>query len=453
MALISLSLLASVLIGAALTYWHAHKKVAVEMNAALSSAQISVTDAVEPLGRAAEPARQLQRIVSAFNGNRHLHAAWVGPTGIIVAESELAVPEQPTPLWFYQMFSGVPLRSDIALPRRMADLGYIRLSTDSHSEVGEVWEDISLKMLIVLLFTLLVLGLVSFSLSHALRPLLNLAGAFSRVGDGDYTASVPVAGPQEFARLYSAFNAMTSRLFEMETQNTRLNEQLATVQDEERADIARDLHDEFGPFLFSIDVDARSLRNKLTHCSAELASGADSIRASVAHLQKHLRSILGRLRPSALLDLGLKHALDHLVEFWRHRNPHVSITLQIEQTSYDAVVDNTCYRVVQEALNNAMKHGSPDTINIAVSHMPGWVCVRVFDNGNGMPDCPKHGFGLSGMRERLSSIGGSLRFGNRDYGLGFELEATIPLPDNADTSPPLIRRSQSSQVPDEAFDH
>lgn len=158
LVLISLALLASIAAGLLLTYWHANKKVAVEMRAALSSAQSFVSDAVEPLPKATEPARSLQRIVSSFDGNRHLRAFWIGPAGQQVTESHLAPPDEHAPEWFFTIFAGESLRADVELPRRMTDLGFIRLSTDAHSEVGEVWEDLSLKMIIVLIFTGLVLG-------------------------------------------------------------------------------------------------------------------------------------------------------------------------------------------------------------------------------------------------------------------------------------------------------
>jgi two-component system sensor histidine kinase UhpB len=428
LVLISLALLASIAAGLLLTYWHANKKVAVEMRAALSSAQSFVSDAVEPLPKATEPARSLQRIVSSFDGNRHLRAFWIGPAGQQVTESHLAPPEESAPEWFFSIFAGESLTADVALPRRMTDLGFIRLSTDAHSEVGEVWEDLSLKMIIVLIFTGLVLALVNSALGHALRPLTNLSEALGRVGGGDYTAQVPIDGPPEFSRIYRSFNAMTSRLLDVETQNSRLNDQLAKVQDEERADIARDLHDEFGPFLFSIDVDARSIQTKSAKDRLPvIANNADSIRGSVAHLQKHLRSILGRLRPSALLDLGLKHALDHLIDFWKVRQPGVQIKLSISQTSYSDQVDNICFRIAQEAINNAMKHGAPDLIEIAIESTARDLVMTVTDNGQGLRCTPSHGFGLSGMRERIRAAGGSLESGNRQDGPGFAIHAHLPL--------------------------
>ena len=306
LSLIALALLLSIAVGSVLTYWHANKKVAIEMEAALAVADGAVRDAVEPLAKYTEPSRQLQRIVASFNGNRHLRAFWIGPTGATFAESNLLAPSEPVPEWFYVVFAGEPHTARVPLPEKMSDLGHILLSTDSHSEVSEVWEDLSLKALIVAAFSALVLTLVFSALKHALSPLGDLTSAFSRVGRGDYDAQVSTSGPLELSSIYKAFNGMARQLADMEQQNARLNDQVVTVQEEERADIARDLHDEFGPFLFSIDVDARSIRRTYDRGQVDgIGEGADSIRLSIAHLQTHLRSILGKLRPTALLDLGL----------------------------------------------------------------------------------------------------------------------------------------------------
>ncbi|MEQ1717179.1 MAG: HAMP domain-containing protein [Hyphomicrobium sp.] len=432
LSLITLALLLSIAAGSVLTYWHSNKKVSIEMEAALAVGEGAVRDAVEPLARNHEPARQIQRIVASFNGNRHLQAFWIGPTGVSFAESKLLPPTEPMPEWFFNIFAGQPHESIVAFPSRMADMGHIRLATNSRSEVGEVWEDISLKILIVAAFSGLVLSLVYSAIGHALRPLDNLSLALSRVGEGDYEAQVPTTGPSELSSIYKDFNGMAGQLLDMARRNARLNDQLMSVQEEERADIARDLHDEFGPFLFSIDVDARAIRK----ChdgggGAVVGEGADSIRSSVAHLQKHLKSILGKLRPAVLLDLGLSHALDHLVEFWSGRHPGINFGLNMKNATFGERIDTICFRVVQESLNNAVRHGKPSHIDIDIRVVkPAMLRISVTDDGDGKrtsEDKATVGFGLAGMRERLNSAGGTLNVGNRSGCAGFEVVALLPL--------------------------
>src|SRR5262249_50704995 len=153
-------------------------------------------------------------------------------------------------------------------------------------------------------FSILVLGLVYWILQRGLRPLNELGEAFVRIGAGDYTARVAESGSTELLHLAGSFNQMASRLSKMKVQNDRLNEQLASVQEEERADIARELHDEIGPFLFAVSLDVSAMQRVAKGSAGELASRIDAVRDAITHMQRHLRSILGRLRPTVLLDLG-----------------------------------------------------------------------------------------------------------------------------------------------------
>lgn len=420
-----------------MTYWHAHKKVRVEMQAAISVGISSTHEAVASIAKSSEPSRNLQRIVASFNGDRHLQATWIGPTGAPIAESRVLGPSDDVPDWFYRIFAGEPYVADVTLPPKLADLGHIRLATDSHNETEEIWEDLALKSLIVSIFTCLLMSLVHAALGNALKPLERLSAALGSVGRGDYSTQVPETGPRELASIYGEFNRMAGMLNESENQNRRLNDQLSRVQEEERADIARDLHDEFGPFLFSVDVDARSIREAADGGKAEISRSADDIRSSVAHMQKHLRSILGRLRPSALLDLGLAPALDHLVGFWRSRQPGIAFSLSVDRQSFGMREDDTCYRVVQESISNAVRHGKSTAIDISVhSDEAGSIHVRVRDNGSGLNVSGTKGFGLVGMRERVAALRGQVTVEGDPGGTGVLVYAVLPKGDGDVHAPP-----------------
>ena len=222
---------------------------------------------------------------------------------------------------------------------------------------------------------------------------------------------------------------MADQLQAAELQNRRLNAQLSTVQEEERADIARDLHDEIGPFLFAVDVDAQTIPTYLERGAVQDATvRASAIRQSVAHMQSHIRSILSRLRPSMLLDLGLSHAIDQLVAFWRKRHPGITFNVMAEQTSYGAKIDEVAYRIVQEAVSNAVRHGNPSRIGIAIRADDGGILrVSVSNNGKELMDNGSYGFGLAGMRERIAAQGGNLTISNTAGGQGVELIAALPL--------------------------
>ena len=90
---------------------------------------------------------------------------------------------------------------------------------------------------------------------RALKPLNEIIAALRRVGDGDYAEQAPARGPSEFMQLSNGFNQMVTRLARMSGRKDRLEEQLVEVQEEERAELASDLHDEIGPLLFAVNVD------------------------------------------------------------------------------------------------------------------------------------------------------------------------------------------------------
>src|SRR5579859_538207 len=150
----------------------------------------------------------------------------------------------------------------------------------------------------------------------------------------------------------------------------------------------------------------------------------ESIQAAVGHTQRLVRDILGRLRPTELIELGLKAAIDELVAFWSARQPGIAFSVRVpddEDLPLADEVRETVYRVVQEGLNNAVRHGRPGRIEITVARADGGeILARVSDDGapSGKPE--GDGFGLRGMRERVAAAGGRLTIsrGDGDRGAG-----------------------------------
>ena len=429
LALVALVLAVCLAAGGALTYWQGLRKIELEMSSAIEVADSAVGDAMSTIGTSPDASAYLHRIVTSFDGDRHVVARLVGSNGTVDV-SRLRPPGDPAPSWLYKLLAGPAHSRRFELPAGLKHLGVITIEADPHNEIGEVWEDLKLKFLIIFGFCGIVLALIYAILGRALRPLEALSAALARVGQGDYTAHVAETGPEDLNLIYRAFNRMAAQLRTAEQQNQRLNEQLSTVQEEERAEIARDLHDEIGPFLFATDVDAQSIPLLLSRdASDDVVSRSKAIRQSVQHMQLHLRGILSRLRPAMLIDQGLTHAVEQLVAFWRARRPQITFQTDIEDARFPANIEETAFRILQEGMSNAVRHGNPSIIELTARRTDdGTLRVVISDDGSGIAATSTRGFGLNGMKERIAALGGHLSVNGRVNEKGVILIAEIPLP-------------------------
>ncbi len=425
---ILLTLLLSLTAGGAFTYWHAVAKIETEMNAAIGVGSRIAHNAVDDWEEATDPARRLALLVADFEGDRHLRATLVAPDGKVVRSSQVARAENPAPAWLVGLLAAPPKMVAVDLPTVFDRFGTVVLQTDPRNEVAEVWSDVWLTLSVLTIFCALVLTFIYWTLATTIRPLHNLTAAFARVGDGDYRERLNERGPLELVRLSQSFNQMVERLARSEAQNKRLQKQLTTVQDEERADLARDLHDEIGPLLFAADVDAVAIEQlaKVGEYD-DIPHRVGIIREAIGRMQRHVREILGRLRSAMLLDVGLAHAIDNLVAFWRAHRPKLIVRVDVPEESFGELIDATIYRVVQESLSNAVRHGSPTTISIEVeSNADQSIDIRVTDDGCGLKDSSGGGFGIVGMQERVATLGGHLEVANRSDGPGVVVSARLP---------------------------
>jgi two-component system, NarL family, sensor histidine kinase UhpB len=426
---IALVMIASLALGSVAVYWHAVRKVETEMRAALTVGKHTVHNVIDEVDEAANPQRRLQMLVADFDGDRHLRASLLDANNAAVAASHTSVASDRAPEWFYRALVRTPERVRVDLPAPFNSYGAVLLETDSHNEIDEVWSDTILSSTILATFCGCVLGLVFFTLGYALRPLREMSAAFVRIGHGDYGARVAEGGPRELTHLCGGFNQMAARLADVDLENRRLEDQLAAVQEEERAELARDLHDEVGPLLFAVSADVAVIqRHEVANACVKTATRLEAIREAVVLMQRHVRAILGRLRPPILLDLGLVPAVDSLVAFWRKRYPAICFEVRITSEVLGARLDQPIYRMVQEGVSNALRHSRPTRIEIAVHrHDDGAITVEVSDDGGGMHDSGHAiGFGLIGMRERVRSLGGTLVVGNRPRSQGVTIFARFP---------------------------
>ena len=434
--LIGLVLLISLACGSALVGWRAANSVRTELRAALDVGMKTIRNGIDGLVGIDDRAGELRQLVATFNGNRHVRATLLDGQGQPVAVSQLFVPTQPAPDWFDRLIAGRPGAVRLRVPETVGG-GAIALQADPINEIGEVWEGSRDAVLVLAGFAAMSALLIYAVVGRALRQLEILSTAFEHVGKDDCPAALPVHGPPELMRLASGFNLMTRRLDTAAAHNHRLNERLLTLQAEERADLARDLHDEIGPLLFAVDMTAATIARLAGNSrEAEIPTHALAIHEAVGRMQRHVRVILGRLRP--MQALGLEAAVDRLAAFWRSRRPDIvfGVAVSVDEERIGNDLKETIYRMVQEATSNAIRHGRPKQVAIAIApDEAAGIRVEVADDGIGMSADRMTGrdptrLGLIGMRERVMAMAGSLSIQRGRDGKGLVLVARLPWADS-----------------------
>ncbi len=232
-----------------------------------------------------------------------------------------------------------------------------------------------------------------------------------------------------------AASAATAVALAQSVESDRVRSLMAAA-DAERNRWARELHDETLQGLGALHLLLAAARRRGDARQTELA-----VDEAIEHIQQeieNLHAIISDLRPAALDQLGLRPALEVLVE-----SRSVDGTLTIASvltlpgpTDGDArlapEVESTIYRLVQEALTNVVKHAHARHATVAVIAEEGVVSIEVGDDGTGFEtDTPAPGFGLANMRERVTLAGGTLTI-DSDPGGGTHIAAQIPMPTRGD---------------------
>ena len=431
-ALIGAVLLISMLLGTMVAGYQAKHALNAELAAGLTGAEQTVRSAFEDLPHSDHQARDLHQLVATFDGNRHVRAALLNARGQAIQISRTSSPLSKAPGWFHALLRPDTKAVQVRAPESVGGAYAILLTPTAALDIGQTWEEFVGVALVMTASALIGLFLVYLVIGAAFRPLRSLAVEFSRIGTGDYSGRVAEAGPLELLSLQRGFNEMAGQLGGATARNRLLTDQLLTIQDEERADIARDLHDEIGPHLFGVNMDAEMIA-QLNGAGRQdaIPDQVRSIQTAVAHMQRQVRDLLDRLRPTRVTEFGLNAAIADLVKFWMARRPDIVFELDLFEEE-DRLPDTTkevIYRVVQEAANNAVRHGNPKTVRIGVQLDGGGdLEVMVLDDG-GEPARPRNsgGLGLIGMRERVTALGGTLATGRSVSGEGWSVVANLPL--------------------------
>ncbi len=254
---------------------------------------------------------------------------------------------------------------------------------------------------------------------NRLRKLSTVSTAFAA---GDLQRRVQLQGKDEFAQLGTQFNQMADQL---QTQMDELHD-LATL--EERNRLARELHDGVKQQLFSLNLTVGAIKSIVRSNPDVAEERLNQVVLQSQQIHQELDAIIKQLRPLALEDHGLAHALERLTQTWQASH-NATVTYQaVAAREVARDIEEALYRVTQEALQNIGKHANAQSVDLQLTYSDADLQLTIADNGIGFDQSSQRdsGLGMRSMQERMSNVGGTLTVSSVP-GRGTTLKASVPI--------------------------
>lgn len=411
---------------------NARQALASEMASSTQLAKGLLVNALPTLRFSNDLSERLTLIVDSVRHTRHIRAWFEDMHGqpLIGQEDQTGFFNKPdAPDWFIRMMEPEAVAFRRLITKGSKSYGYLIVEADPSDEVTEVWRDVQMLFWLGVLFLSMILMLIYIALRQGLTPLEELAHALARLEKGDFEARVDTSAVRELTPIQMRFNHMASVLEKTMAENHALAGNMLTVQEGERRDLSRELHDELAPCLFGIRVDLGEIERLAgEHQIDEIQEKVSSVKSITTHIQSLVRKMLSRLRPMTLDDLGLTDALRDMLHNWRERQPEIDWEWDFVGDFHDLpdTLQVTVYRVVQECTTNCVRHAQASHVKVELRRDKETIKVAVTDDGKGLSSNLVRGFGLIGMRERVSALGGRIAF-DTEEGRGLQVRVLIPL--------------------------
>ena len=326
------------------------------------------------------------------------------------AQPEVRTPFGPVPHWFVDLIAMPDLDAAYPVFIKSQLVGEIIFSPDISADVYEKWVGFLALVTSAIVLMLLTGSLAHFTAGSAIKSLEALGQGLTRMRMGLYERPIPASGPPEIRKGAEEANELARTLGQLSQDNRRLLRKIVSLQDDERQDIARELHDELGPLLFGIRANTIALVENASQAGAALETSAQGILQSVEALQYANRRILDRLRPLYIQELGLERSIDTLLQNARSQAPGLKLTAHItpELNEVDGLLSQTVYRVIQEAVTNVLRHANAHAMAVTAIRQGRELTIEVSDDGIGFAADQVLGRGLTGMQERVRALSGTL---------------------------------------------
>jgi signal transduction histidine kinase len=265
----------------------------------------------------------------------------------------------------------------------------------------------------------------------ALRPLSDLERTATELAAGDMEARVPdsILADRDMARVGTMLNELLDRLTEDRARERRLAAQVISAQDEERARVARELHDSTAQTLTAVMLQLGAAAREST--SPALDARIATLRQLASDALEEVRLLSHTMHPRVLDDLGLAAALEWLA---RQTQAQETLDVQVVALEFDPPIPPplaaALYRVAQETLRNAARHANARRVDVSLHRDGSAAVLEIIDDGRGFDveraEARRPGMGLFSMRERVGLVNGRLTVSSAP-GRGTQIVATVPL--------------------------
>ena len=368
--------------------------------------------------------------LAKLDKTRHLKITVGGDSPAVPTPARRSEGGSPVPGWFRWAVAPEP----VVVERRINQSGKspmsIRIAANADDEIMEAWSETRGFLLLLIALAASIYALIHFTVGRAFKPVEVMLNELEKIERGEFDDRLPAFSLPEMDRLSRGINHLAETLGNARRENVALTRHSLAIQEDERRILAQEIHDEFGQCLTAIKLLGASLR-KPAHSSI---SAADQIIELCDRLFHVVKNMMRRLRPMSLEDLGLAAALEDLVDQWQVSHPEMQFILEcdpnIRQIRADVALQ--IFRLAQEGLTNMVRHANARhgwlSLQLPASRM---IEMTIRDDGQGFdPLNHTKGFGLNGMKERVSSLGGRFALDTRP-GEGLNLHILIPCTETA----------------------
>ncbi|MBE0674822.1 MAG: HAMP domain-containing protein [Bacteroidales bacterium] len=280
-----------------------------------------------------------------------------------------------------------------------------------------------------LVVALFLIGVVAAFANMIASPIQKLKRETEKVAKGIYGETIQSDREDEIGDLIVAFNLMTLQLKE---QNEKLEKErrlrlssMIDGQEMERQRLSRELHDSLGQLILTIKMKLERAINSDADKAREILVETTALFSATV---QEIRNISNNLMPSVLNEFGLTTGLKDLITELE-KNTGLTITLNVSniQKSYSEKIDIYLYRIVQEAINNILKHAQATHVEVCLEESEKSILLKIIDNGIGFNEKAKKGNGISNMRERANLMGGVLSIMKNASGEGTTVSVNVPI--------------------------